>query len=139
MQAHDIKCMFCYVPPDEFTAVKHAAINEAVDAMEEALKPAEVAYGAQPEDFAPQYEALNCAAENLVTVIVAQCPPSADRSAAIRCVRLSRNAFNKVLSHYQGGGSATDMLASVAEDVMYQELLKAQFQANAAIALKGEF
>jgi hypothetical protein len=42
----------------------------------------------------PKYAAINQAAKNLAEVILQNCPPSADRSAAIRLIRDARMTAN---------------------------------------------
>jgi len=46
-----------------------------------------------PEQL-PKYAAINQAAKNLAEVILQNCPPSADRSAAIRLIRDARMTAN---------------------------------------------
>ena len=48
-----------------------------------------------PTDFTiPKYAAINQAAKNFAEVILQNCPPSADRSAAIRLIRDARMTAN---------------------------------------------
>lgn len=63
-------------------------------------------------------------------------PDSADKAAAIRCVRLARNAFNEcvtVPTNQDGKRDHLPWLFTVAQ----VELVKARWQANSAIACGG--
>jgi hypothetical protein len=51
-------------------------------------------YHAPNETTIPKYAAINQAAKNFAEVILANCPPGADRSAAIRLIRDARMTAN---------------------------------------------
>lgn len=51
-------------------------------------------YHAPNAETLPKYAAINQAAKNFAEVILANCPPSADRSAAIRLIRDARMTAN---------------------------------------------
>lgn len=70
---------------------------------------------------------INAACLAFADVIDAQAPDSADKSAAIRCVRLARNAANEAV--VADAEHAADMRVICA-----QELVKARWRANGAIA-----
>ena len=63
-------------------------------------------------------------------------PDSADKSAAIRCVRLARNAFNECVTVPTNQDGKRDHLAWLFT-VGQTELVKARWQANSAIACGG--
>jgi len=66
------------------------------------------------------------------TVINETCPESADKTAAIRCVRLARNAVNEWLCQARRRTTSKHLL-----ELAHDELMKARWQANASIALEA--
>lgn len=74
------------------------------------------------------YGRVNHVMKTFAEVIVANCPPSADTTAAVRCVRLARMAINEQLSTGTTG----------ANHLIYDQVLLARFQASSAIALDGK-
>jgi hypothetical protein len=77
-----------------------------------------------------------------VTLINELCPSSADSSAAIRCVRLARNAYNEylceVIRHLQGRTSPHPVSLEHWKQVAWEKLTEARWQASAAIACGGK-
>jgi hypothetical protein len=51
-------------------------------------------YHAPNESTLPKYAAINQAAKNFAEIVLQNCPPSADRSAAIRLIRDARMTAN---------------------------------------------
>lgn len=114
-----------HAPTDEtkpkYTAIRAAEIKAAAD-IDDALG-----------NFAgvEAFGRINAACLAYADVIDTQAPDSADKSAAIRCVRLARNAANEaVVADIE---HAADMRVICA-----QELVKARWQANSAIACGGK-
>lgn len=117
---------FRYHPPTPETAPRFQAIRQAEADAHTAL------VGVRPGAFA----AVNDAARAFADVVNREAPDSADKAAAIRCIRLARNAANELAVLLQSGGGdlfRRDVLVSMIEG----ELMKARWQACAAVALNG--
>ncbi len=78
----------------------------------------------------PTFDTINAACRAFVVAIDESAPPCADTSAALRCVRLARNAANEKITG-RGRQPWDQELARIVE----AELAKARWQANAAIAI----
>lgn len=93
----------------------------------------EAKYGerAKPEHF----ERMTAAFRAYADLILECCPASADRTAALRCLRLARNAVNDILCGAKDFPHGFDQ--SPFHAIFEQELTKARYQANASIALDG--
>jgi hypothetical protein len=113
---------FTYHPPTDETKPKYAVIADAYQAALDAFHDQ------------PTFESVTTAARKFVEAIIAVCPPSADATAAIRCVRLARNAKNDHLC--QRGGKEYDPRLDFGQ-IAREQLLFARYQANAAIACGG--
>lgn len=113
---------FTYHPPTPETEPKYAAITLARQEAE-AVVLAEGS-GRNP----PNFERVGAALKNLAIVILNNAPACADTTAAIRCVRLARNAANALLRS-PGDGQL--------QAIAIQNLYSAQWQANSAVALDG--
>lgn len=74
-------------------------------------------------------QAINAALRAFADAVVGNCPPCADTAAAIRSLRLARNAANALLFGDRGAGSRRQAFLT--------HLDAAQWQANAAIACGG--
>lgn len=122
---------FTYHAPTEETAPKYAAIRAAADGLSAAAVKSMrgMALGG-PLD----YTSCTDAARNFVRVIGENCPDSADKTAAVRCVRLARNAFNEAVSDENLSMRATERLA----DLMAVQIYAARWQACSAIACDGK-
>lgn len=128
---------FTYHPPTDETGPKYAAIRESEmrchKAFAKILNPKTVD---PPRDapLAEDCETVNRVTRNFAEVIDAFAPDSADKSAAIRCVRLARNAMNEwIMSqvvgfplHIDSAGEAT------------RQLVMARWQGNSAVACGGK-
>jgi len=79
------------------------------------------------------YAEVNAACKAFYDVIQKVCPPSADRSAAERCVRLARMKANEAMHSSLPGG--TKLWSKEVAFSAFVELLNAKLQANASIAL----
>lgn len=120
-----------YHPPTAEQAPKYAAIRaaaESVRALVEQLRP-EMDY----TDPAAMCERVNTATRRLAVVVDENAPDSADKAAAYRCVRLVRNALNEYIMAMAHGGLVEGLL-----DIARDELFKARWQANSAIACGGK-
>lgn len=122
---------FVYIPPTPETAPKHAAIRDAhthaIEVCTHSVEQAGVL------DARSLFTAVNAATKAFHDTIAERCPPSADTSAAMRCVRLARMACNEAIVCLLPGGIYTD-----ADDNLRRcldNLIAARWQACAAIAL----
>jgi hypothetical protein len=82
-RAHDLRQNGCSEP--------HSTRSVMTDAqtLAELFK-----YHAPNESTLPKYSAINQAAKNFAEIVLQNCPPSADRSAAIRLIRDARMTAN---------------------------------------------
>lgn len=121
---------FTYHPPTDETAPKYAAIRAAEAAC---FAVFDAAWSGSMDNRA--YGPVNEACRAFAVAIDENCPDSADKSAAIRCVRLARNAANEELAFLiqSGGSGGNPALETQAND----NLRAARWQANAAIACGG--
>jgi len=128
---------FTFVPPSTpEEAAKHVAIRDAETVCAEAVANAITA---------GDFPAVTAATFAFATVINEQCPESADKTAAIRCVRIARMAANEAVlqsrkiatakTERQAGDLAT--LANQCGGLALQHLTLARYQASASIALGG--
>ena len=129
---------FVYHAPTEITAPKYAAIRAAeVDARAAIQKQIGgswqgEAWTDRPGDRDTQmaYTAISDACRAFHAAIVEQAPPSPDRSAAERCVRLARMAANEAVT------ASTDEVLELRRQCL-NNLRAARWQACAAIALQS--
>lgn len=128
---------FTYHPPTDETSPKYEAITAAQRqaswlAIEIAVPP----YACN----AGTHDTVNRLLRDFVEVIDANAPDSADKTAAIRCVRIARNALNEfVAMKIAGQGpTPTPMPSQELIRLATDELIKARWQANSAIALGGK-
>jgi hypothetical protein len=129
---------FGYQPPNADTSPRHARIDAAADTAQKAITAALDGFidanalmtGAAGKPGPAQYGMINNACRDLVAEMQAVCAPSADLSAAIRCVRLARMHANNALR-------VDANCFEPAEDAKHAQLQikQARFQAKAAIAL----
>lgn len=130
---------FTYHPPTEETAPKYAAIRSAEDRVQRhfAALRARLAFDGSNQGEHP-LTVDDCAGVNVLTrafveVIDANAPDGDDKSAAIRCVRIARNAMNEwVMSRVAGFPLHIDSAAEAT-----RQLVMARWQANGAIACGG--
>lgn len=132
---------FTYHPPTEEQKPRYAAIREAELAA--VVLPLALANFVLARGGAvPEHDAVNAAFRHCVEVIDAFTPDSADKSAAIRCVRLARMAMNEGIVHAKRMATLTmvgnemQFVAGCADYAAVQ-LREARWQASAAIALEG--
>lgn len=125
---------FRYIPPDGTTRPKHAAIRDAEAAARAAIQ--QQIGGTWQGDHAGHYDAgaaysaISDACRSFCAAIVEHAPPSADRAAAERCVRLARMAANEAVT--AGPADLLELRRQCADN-----LRAARWQACAAIALGG--
>lgn len=125
---------FTYHAPTDETAPKYAAIRAAENAV--LLDITQTVY--ENVDVVELHNQINRSTRRFAETIDEMAPDCADKTAAIRCVRLARNLFNEyaaqaALPQAQQTWSDVRVLFSVAS----VELLKARMQACSAIACAG--
>lgn len=118
---------FTYHAPTEETAPKYAAIRAAEIGCALDIDDAI----ADDCDRSIRFNRINAATRRFAEVIDANAPDSADKSAAIRCVRLARNAANEAIV-------ADEDHAADCRVICAQNLAAARWQANSAIACGGQ-
>ena len=127
---------FTYHPPTPETAPKYAAIREAESVLWCNIAQAHIEAGA---DIKQVYEEINRSTRRFAEIIDANAPDSADKTAALRCVRLGRNLFNEHATqvalppHKRAWKDPEDLLLAA-----NLEIAKARMQANSAIACGGK-
>jgi hypothetical protein len=124
MSASDLKKLFTYHQPTPITAPKYSA-----------LRAAEIACAALCTEILERPLSFDEISESTLAFAQAiddEAPGSADKTAAIRCVRLARAALNEA----QATRSAIDSteLVRLANEAR-AELRRARWQACAAVAL----
>lgn len=122
---------FTYHAPTDETAPKYAAIRAAEEMCRHGLT---MGIGLVDEPPHVRFGHINEACRTFALVIDEQAPDAVDprhddKSAAIRCVRLARNAANEAVIDPAGAGRL--------QAVAFTEIQKARWQANAAIACGG--
>lgn len=118
---------FRYHAPTEETAPKYKAIREAEERCWKSISQ-----GVFENIGVPAiYSLINAECKAFAQVVDDLCPESDDKAAAIRCIRIARNAFNEAVSVARTKEVA--WLWTLGE----QELVKARWQANSAIACGG--
>ena len=128
--------LFVYHPPTEEQKPVydklHLGFLSVLEAGKAAMRLAKWGERSSTVDF----DAFTAACSGYHDLIVELCPESADRTAAIRCLRLARNAVNDVLC------GARDFPHGVHQapfhNIFETELIKCRYQANASIALDGK-
>ena len=134
-----------YHAPTPETSPKYAAIRGAESAMLTMVRRIRT----QDGEAMPSHDDINNATRGYAQLIDDLAPESADKSAAIRCCRLVRNALNEARVQrltncaqdlvetgrvqLEQPGTYVDRILSIAE----AEVVKARWQANAAIALNS--
>lgn len=115
---------FTYIAPNDDTAARHQRIRSA-----QAECAASIVEDIDADDVPPRarFERISAACKRFHDELVAVCPPSADLSAAIRCVRLARMAANEAI--------AVPHERSRSGHVAKEQLIIARWQACAAVAL----
>ena len=143
-------------PPTDETRPLYAAIRDAEHALHtEVFNAVYVAGGrviasygtdldalheaARTVTAAELFDRVNASARAFAIAIDASAPESADKTAAIRCVRLARNAANEavVAACAEQAGMPVRVWASAQSllNVAHAEIVKARWQANSAIAI----
>ena len=120
---------FTYHPPTDDTGPKYATILAAEQECQALVH--RIAGGAISgvSGFAEVTTTVRAFADLCLDLV----PGSADLSAAIRCIRLARNACNECLALSERNESYSIWLIDIAR----AEFTKARWQANAAIACEG--
>lgn len=120
---------FTYHAPTEETAPKYAAINAAKDLFVNEVVAAITTEGMVQDRF----DKINKAARAFSETIDVNAPDSADKTAAIRCVRIARNAANEAIAQ-----AGNEILEKHLAQVFAQNVLASRWQANSAIACGGK-
>jgi len=127
---------FEYIPPNEITGPKHFEINAAhkacCDTFGHVLTGAPW-LGEHAGHYDPQvaHDSIKGAARAFFRTVQTYAPPSADRAAAERCVRLARMHANEAIRSPSPTGAADSTRRA------FDALADARLQANAAIALES--
>jgi len=130
----DLDAQFTYHAPTPEQAPKYAAIRQAEQVVADIIDGFDAEHPhANDIGGTKFYSAVNEATHGFAKAVLEHCPPSADASASIRCIRLVRNALNEFLAMQARGVYAGRVLA-IAGD----ELYKARWSASSAIALEGK-
>jgi hypothetical protein len=117
-----MKDLFSYVPPTDETSPKYAELRAEED-YARLINPV------GPLDPLIAYRDINHRTRVFHETIERLCPPSADRAAAQRCVRLARMLANEAVG--ERAAEEKKRLHGLALD----QLLLARMQACASIAL----
>ena len=136
LTADQLDNWFTYHAPTDETAPKYAAIRDAELYCTTWITQTHYEVGG---DVKQVYAEINRVTRRMAEVIDANAPDSADKTAAIRCVRLARNLFNEwatqnSMPKERREWGTPQILFSAAE----VELCKARMQANSAIACGGK-
>ncbi|HLD90215.1 MAG TPA: hypothetical protein VI911_04245 [Patescibacteria group bacterium] len=128
---------FTYHPPTQEQAPHYAAIRLAeCNAADLCGWLARCIAGHDSIDSANPYDRVNSHCRAFAEVIVEYTPPVADQTAAIRCIRLARNALNEAISLLASPAmpEAADLerLNGIARD----QLRMARWWASSAIACR---
>ena len=116
--------LFTYIAPTDDTAPRYQRIRAAETACSSAIS--HNIYDHQVS-LQLRFQRIAEACQALHTELIAVCPPSADLSAAVRCVRIVRMAANEAVAQPH----SRDRCATLAAD----NLALARWQACAAVAL----
>ena len=128
--------LFVYHPPTPETAPRYEAITDAWGKCHHILDRILGNFVVVDPPAVPTHEnyaEINAACKAFYEVIQKVCPPSADRAAAERCVRLARMKANEAMRPSLPG--CTAFWAQQVAVSALTELLNAKLQANASIAL----
>ena len=123
-----------YHPPTEEQAPKYADIRRAEKVFRDALLYDVIPNAGKPTEC---FSTITITARDLLTSIDYNAPDSADKNAAIRCVRLARNAANEAVMTLNGEGAMEEMVSMLIQTAI-AEAIKARWQACSAIACGGK-
>ena len=132
-----IQDLFGYRPPNDDTKPRfslldtayHAACHTFCTVVEARTDPNALMVGIVPTASSEQFNEITRACRAFVDEIKLVCPPSADQTAAVRCVRLARMYGNNALLQRDCFSPRKDYEQAL------EQLKLAWFQANASIAL----
>lgn len=126
--------LFVYHAPNPETAPRYEAITDAWVKCHHAVSHVLViALNSTRVPESSDYESINAECKAFFDVVQKVCPPSADRSAAERCIRLARMKANEAMRPTLSG--AGPLWKQDVANLALGELLNAKLQANASIAL----
>jgi hypothetical protein len=132
------KC-FTYHPPTDKQKLAYDDLALSYRALADLVKDTGKAIrgpGYGDREAQEVHDEINETCKEYVQTILENCPNSADKSAAIRCVRLIRNGLNDAVVAFR---KEDHDLAQEAMAFARFNLLGARYQANASVALDGEF
>lgn len=115
---------FTYVAPNDDTAPRHKRIRDAEAACTTAVLNNICRIDLPAAD---RFPGISAACKRFHDELVAVCPPSADLSASLRCVRLARMAANEAVAVKDQFDRCVQIAA--------EQLLFARWQACASVAL----
>jgi hypothetical protein len=128
MTSDQLDHWFTYHATTEETAPKYAAIGRAQLDADFAVSTCCAADNTEPAHV--NHENVNAVMRAFAVAVDTIAPDCADKTAAIRCIRLARNAANEAIVMPKG---APRLIA-----IAHTELQKARWQANSAIACGGK-
>ena len=120
-----------YVLPDEEKRVKLGIIKLAMTDVMSLIEDPDRHMSHQP------FVTIGRITKAAYDSVVEHCPPSADRSAALRNIRLLRNCLNQVGLIYSGHPPVVERELALSE--AKSQWVQAVFNANASIAMDGAF
>ena len=118
---------FRYHQPGPKAQALHADVTQGADSLWAILHQVIRLDGPKPARF----EAAGKAIRDYADILNAACPDGADKSAAMRSLRLARNATNEAIAIR----TKEDGIWLMHERMALMEITKARWQANAAIAI----
>lgn len=120
--------LFVYHPPTPETAPRYQVIAREFESCRDVFARVLTPFVTPGHTPTPSdYEAVNAACKAFHALIQKVCPPSEDRAAAERCVRLARMKANEAMR--------PSLPVKLVAESAFLELLNAKLQANASIAL----
>lgn len=129
-----IQALMQWHPPDDETAQRHAQLNAGFDPILGLCY--QFGHTVFPADsIGGQFENVSNAVVAAGKALVEHVPQGPDLSAAVRSLRLCRNALNEFLVQIRNGGRvpADSDLVTYAKQYAYE----AKWQGNGGIALEG--
>jgi len=134
---------FTYHAPTEETAPKYAAIREAECNAADLCAWLDVCIDDRLAPGSTFHDRVNATGRDFTVAIDGHAPDSADKSAAIRCVRIACNALNEagaaMIAYSEGRAPrpSTEWLARL-NGIARDQLVFARWQATRAIACGGK-
>lgn len=129
--------LFGYQPPNDDTKPRFAHLDAVYSStcdtfrvvVEDRVDSNALMVGAVPPPTSVEFNLITTACRTFVDAMKKACPPSADQTAAVRCVRLARMYANNALLQKDYFSPCMDYERAL------DQLKMAWFQAKASIAL----